>query len=162
MREANRQEGRVQCHICSVCLQVPHGDGSLIPLPPHICLGHGTVGRGRRLKWVRLTQMEKKLPLGHCQMTNTHRKKGENVCVCVCVCICGQVRDVFRFWQISTACLSLETGWKKTQTSFEFKLGHTVLKKPRTEHELYRQQDYLKNIEYFLWLESGSILSFKT
>lgn len=44
----------------------------------------------------------KKLPLGHCQMTNTHRKKSENVCVCVFICV--QVSDLFNFWQILTAC----------------------------------------------------------
>lgn len=43
----------------------------------------------------------KKLPLGHCQMTNTHRKKKWE---CVCVFICVQVNDLFNFWQILTAC----------------------------------------------------------
>lgn len=44
------------------CLQrafpCPAWWGSLIPLQLHICSGHGTVGRGRGLNWVRLAQME--------------------------------------------------------------------------------------------------------
>lgn len=96
--EADGQDSRVQCHICSVCLQVPHRDGSLIPPPLHICLGHGTVGHGRGLKWVRPTQMEKKLPLGHCRMTNTHRKKRQNMWMCVHMCVkerCSQILTDF-------------------------------------------------------------------